>query len=61
MDLFTFFLELSGYIVLVFSLFWSVVAVMFHGKLKMPLPAALALGFVLQAVGFALMLIISFS
>ncbi len=61
MDLLTFFLELSGFIFLAFSLFWSVISVMFHSKLGLPLPAALALGFVLQAVGFALMLVISFA
>lgn len=61
MDLLTFFLELSGFILLAFSLFWSVVSVMFHSKFEVPLPAALALGFVLQAVGFALMLVISFA
>lgn len=51
-------MELSGYIYIAFSLFWGVVAIMFHRKLNIPLPAALALGLVLQVVGFAIMLLI---
>lgn len=61
MGLVTFFLELSGFIFLAFALFWSVISTMFHKKLDIPLPAALALGFVLQAIGLALMLLISFA
>lgn len=58
MDFLKFFIELSGYIYIAFSLFWAIVAVMFHQRLHIPLPAALALGLVLQVVGFAIMLLI---
>lgn len=58
MDFFRFFIELSGYIYIAFSLFWAIVAVMFHQRLNIPLPVALALGLVLQVVGIAIMLLI---
>lgn len=54
-----FFVELSGFVFIAFSVFWSIVALMFHRRFNIPLPVALALGFVLQAVGFAIMLGIS--
>lgn len=59
MDPLRFFLELSGFVFIAFSVFWSIVALMFHKRFNIPLPVALALGFVLQAVGFAIMLGIS--
>lgn len=59
MDFLTFFFQLSGFIFVAFSVFWSIVAFMFHKRFNTPLPVALALGFVLQAVGFAIMLGIS--
>lgn len=56
MNLVAFVANLSGFIYVALSVFWTVVAVVFHKKLKTPLPVALALGFMLQAVGFGVML-----
>lgn len=56
MDPVGFVTHLSGYIYIALSIFWTVTAVVFHKRLRTPLPVALSLGFVLQAVGFGVML-----